>query len=56
MLLKEEECWGLLIRFSSVEIGDDKNEIDGDNCGKSLLEVALREKEHLEVAKIGKYD
>lgn len=38
-----------------MEVGDDKNEMDGDNCGKSLLEVALREKEHLEVAIIGKY-
>lgn len=30
-------------------------EIDGDICVKSLLEVALGEKEHLEIAKIGKY-
>lgn len=30
-------------------------EIDGDICVKSLLEVSLGEKEHLEIAKIGKY-
>jgi len=28
-----------------VEIGENKNEIDGDNRAKSLLAVALREKE-----------
>lgn len=44
----------MLIRFSSVEISENK-EIDGDICVKSLLEVALGEKEHLEIAKIGKY-